>query len=363
MRVINARNAHEALPEALWILGNEGVARDSRNGKVLVMPTPVTTVYSHPMERVVFWKERDANPFFHLFESLWMLRGRNDLEPLVRYVKNFGQFSDDGKTLHGAYGKRWRDWFPLTGDSPYVPSGKIEVTVDSPRDQLAVIADRLFVNPEDRRCVLQMWDPSEDLGRQGKDVPCNLTVTFQRGAEGELNMVVFNRSNDIVWGAYGANSVHFGFLLEYMAQWIGCEVGTYTQVSVNWHGYLSTITPLAALKSESALLPNFYQQGVVSVIPMRSGIIGLLNRRIDELLMHASTGFQLPRVEMTDDPFIEMCYTMLRAHHVYRTGSGEARYEDAIRVLVSGGPYSADWIVGGIMWLERRQAAWREKNG
>jgi hypothetical protein len=47
----------------------------SRAGDVLVAPHPVMSVTSIPTERVLFDPARDANPFFHLFESLWMLAG------------------------------------------------------------------------------------------------------------------------------------------------------------------------------------------------------------------------------------------------------------------------------------------------
>ena len=73
MKVIRARNVHEALPEAVRYLALYGVEAESRNGKVLLAPEPVTTVYERPKERVLFWPQRDANPFFHFYEGLWML--------------------------------------------------------------------------------------------------------------------------------------------------------------------------------------------------------------------------------------------------------------------------------------------------
>jgi len=51
-------------------------------------------------------------------------------------------------------------------------------------------------------------------------------------------MVVFNRSNDMVWGCYGANAVHFSFLHEFIGRSTGLPLGTYTQVSVNLHAYI-----------------------------------------------------------------------------------------------------------------------------
>jgi thymidylate synthase len=71
----------------------------------------------------------------------------------------------------------------------------------------------------------------------GKDVPCN-TNAFFRVTNGKLDMMVNCRSNDIFWGAYGANAVHFSFLQEYVASSIGVEVGRYWQNSFNFHAYV-----------------------------------------------------------------------------------------------------------------------------
>src|SRR5262249_48082378 len=157
-----------------------GVYRESRNGPVIAIPRPVTTVYENPMQRLTFWPERDVNVAFLVAEALWMLAGRYDLTLPKRYISTFDQFSDDQLTLHGAYGYRWKYAFGI--------------------NQLAKIADALRSNSDDRRAVLQMWDARLDLGVSSKDIPCNDTATFQINVDGELDLTVFCRSNDIVWG-------------------------------------------------------------------------------------------------------------------------------------------------------------------
>jgi hypothetical protein len=77
MHVINARNVNEAYVVGLGYLRAYGKEQNSRMGKVLVVDHPVCTTYERPYERVLFNSERDANPFFHFMESLWMLAGRN----------------------------------------------------------------------------------------------------------------------------------------------------------------------------------------------------------------------------------------------------------------------------------------------
>jgi hypothetical protein len=118
MHVIRARNANQALPEMMHYVRDSGlvVKRDSRNGPVLQFAEPFCIKYQRPTQRVVFWEERDANPFFHLFESLWMIAGRNDVAYPARYSSNIAQFSDDGHTFHGAYGYRWRKHFQVLMD-------------------------------------------------------------------------------------------------------------------------------------------------------------------------------------------------------------------------------------------------------
>lgn len=188
-----------------------------------------------------------------------MLAGRNDVAFPALFNSKIGQYSDDGKTFWGAYGYRWRHTFGY--------------------DQLDVIVTELKKNPESRRCVLSMWNAYEEdppVGKAsdgdlrkavtgGKDVPCNVGAFFDcRG--GVLNMTVLNRSNDAVWGAYGANAVHFSLLQEYLATRIGVPVGKYYQFSNNLHVYKS-------LPNFEALVPSvdvvdYYEQGLVTPYPL-----------------------------------------------------------------------------------------------
>lgn len=352
MKVLTVRNVQQALPYGLRLLGERGVTRPSRNGPVRQPPFPVTTEYFRPLERVCFWPTRDANPFFHLYEALWMLAGRNDLAPLTRYVKDFGKFSDDGVTLYGAYGNRWRRALDV--------------------DQLAVIAERLTEDPSDRRNVLQMWQGEYDLGRNSKDIPCNLMATFQRDTHGALDMTVFCRSNDIIWGAYGANAVHFGFLLEYMAAAIGCAVGIYRQVSVNWHAYettLESVRGIADTAFDNFQLEDPYVQHKVMAVPLFTQMPGersleaaeRFDNKLAEFLRVVDSGFVLSEPIGPDvEPFFSMAYAVLRAHEYWRTLAAPERYERAYEVL-SQADQAVDWVVAAQQWIARRHKTWDER--
>lgn len=290
MRVIEGEDVNEMYWRGMNILRADGIDEDSRNGPVRVMPMPVCSVYRKPRQRVLLDIKRGANPFFHLFESLWMLAGRDDVAALNRYITDFGtRFAEPDGRVHGAYGHRWRKAFGF--------------------DQLDAIVKRLRNSPSDRQCVLQMWDSrlnyggmlderlsgenleigSNDLQGDWKDRPCNTHIYFRVRDTGKvehlqtsredgsriadmsvaveraLDMTVSCRSNDIVYGAYGANAVHFSILQEYMAGRIGVKVGTMYQISNNYHAYHDV---LERLGSEQSL--ETYKGHRIRATPMAS---------------------------------------------------------------------------------------------
>ena len=231
MQSINARGVSEALYLGKQALESQGREVQTRNGLAIEFPTPVMTTYTHSRERVLFYPERDANPYFHLMESFWMLAGRNDVRWISQFNGRMNNYSDDGEHFHGAYGFRWRSWF-----------GK---------DQLNLAQERLLTYENDRRTVVSMWDPREDMQthNDGKDYPCNTQIFFWVRDE-DLNMTVVNRSNDMIWGAYGANAVHMSMLLEYMAGILELGVGTYYQFSNNLHAYAEVLEKLNGMKPD-----------------------------------------------------------------------------------------------------------------
>jgi hypothetical protein len=107
-----------------------------------------------------------------------------------------------------------------------------------------------------------MWDTDTDLGNiDKKDLPCNTHIYFQL-FHNKLDMTVLNRSNDLVWGACGANAVHFSLLMQFIAGALSKSLGTYWQVSNNLHVYLEPHghwrnTP-DVLKSDVDIYPMVY---------------------------------------------------------------------------------------------------------
>lgn len=221
MYVINARNANDALGQGIQLIQTSGEPIESRVGMTLEVPMPVATVYHKPWERVLLSKVRDANPFFHLMEAMWIIAGRQDVKFLTEFNKRMAEYSDDGEVFNAPYGFRLR--------SEFCDEGNCNM------DQIQAVIEILRKDPNTRQAVCQIWNP-EDLEKSTKDKACNMSIVF-RIRNGELCITVYNRSNDMIWGAYGANVVQFSMIQEYVAAQLGLPLGTYTQVSNSYHIY------------------------------------------------------------------------------------------------------------------------------
>ena len=218
-------------------------------------------------------------------------------------------------------------------------------------DQLVGIIQSLKNNPEDRRCVLGMWDPKVDFQRQGKDVPCNTQVYFGVTDQGALDMTVCCRSNDMVWGAYGANVVHFSMLQEFMAQAIGVSVGFYWQLSNNFHVYDATSGMVQHLltRTKPTDLYELYKVGGYPILAQGEDPIHFL-RDLDFYLDEGSAlGINSPYIKKVLHPL-----TMAFDH--FKKGEGEDKYAIPLEILEQC--QADDWKLACQRWIERRHARW-----
>lgn len=211
-----AHNVNHLFEDLLWLLKVSGEVDDSRNGPVRTIQEPTLFKMVNPDQRVLFHPDRKANPYFHVMETVWMLAGAQSVDFLLPFNGNMQSYAEDNNLIHGAYGYRWRNHFD--------------------RDQIKWAIDRLRKDPYNRQTVIAMWDGSVDLYEAPRDRPCNTQLIF-RTIDGKLNMTVTNRSNDLVWGACGANAVHMTYLHELIARAVGLKLGTYYVVSTNLHIY------------------------------------------------------------------------------------------------------------------------------
>lgn len=370
VHVINATSVGHALVQGIQWLRGDGVLERTRNGDAYVSPVPVVTVQSHPWRCVLFSPARDANPFFHMVEAAWMLAGRNRVEDLVPYVSRFRNYAD-GDVVHGAYGHRWRHAFGF--------------------DQIEHVVDMLRRDPSTRQAVIQMWDASathgieenrhgvgmfplppsgggggvgggdaivirdagqDDLRGSWRDRPCN-THVYLRIRNGDiLDMTVCCRSNDAIWGAHGANAVHFATLLSWLARRVGVMVGRLTQVSNNYHAYVSEldrITRRCPRGDLSLLWDRRYESHLVTTGVTPAATDAELDRywQRASLFPHGSRPLEHAWSGIGCQWLRDVASATV-AHAWYRQG----RMGDAIHAVSA--IHALDWRVACTEWLRRR---------
>jgi hypothetical protein len=144
-----------------------------------------------------------------------------------------------------------------------------------------------------------------------------------------LDLTVCCRSNDALWGAYGANAVHFSILQEYLAAKIGCGIGTYYQFSNNFHVYVDELNRHVGSFSDLRRYPTVPL--VTDPSTFDQDVISLLN------------GIQ----PIYNEFLAETAYWMLEAYLVRKVP------RDADECLAQ--VQAQDWRVAGQEWLNRRR--------
>lgn len=163
----------------------------------------------NPRTRIINNKLREVSISFAIGEWLWCMEGRNDLEMIQYYAPSYNKYSDDGKTLNGAYGPRIRKSLPQ-------------------------ILELLKKDSDTRRAVIPIYD-QRDVGLESKDIPCTLNFQFLI-RNNKLDMIVNMRSNDIFLG-FPYDIFNFTMWQEYVACKLNIEVGEYTHIVNNLHFY------------------------------------------------------------------------------------------------------------------------------
>lgn len=356
---IAARNVNLALPAAVQMFNNptqvRRIAPRDPEKVTLEALAPVATIYERPFERVLFSPERDANPFFHFFEALWILAGRGDVKWIANFLPSIAEFSDDGIDFHGAYGARLRN-LRFEHQEPHL---------DFTLDQLDMVVALLKQDPDTRRAVCALWMPEKDSGYNGKDMPCNCTITFKL-REGHLHMTVFNRSNDMVWGAYGANVVQFSTIMEYVCAKVGALPGHYIQWSDSFHIYEKNpawqrVSKLDLVKQDpyeyhpahyfGTSKATFSFSGPVQPYPLMDETVtfnGELLMFMDHAWSAVKGNIYGSRKNYKNTYFDEVALPLLNAFIAYKQG------HQTLALFYADKCWATDWKLAALLWLHRR---------
>lgn len=177
--------------------------------------------------------------FSCLGELLWYLSGSNKLDQIEYYIQNYSKYSDDGKTIFGAYGPK------LFGAEGQIPS----------------IILALQRQSSTRKAVAQLFS-SSDIKAQHKDIPCTCTLQFLiRG--GKLSLYTTMRSNDAFRGL-PHDIFAFTMLQELVARKLELPMGEYGHYATSLHIYIDDLDKIKGFQNEG-------WQEKVSMPPMPNG--------------------------------------------------------------------------------------------
>lgn len=328
---IKANNVNQLFSDMFWRFKTSGVKTETRNGPALRIPEPVLTTILSPQERVLFHEGRDANPIFHLMESIWMLAGRRDVSFLSKFNSKIEQYSDDGRVFNAAYGFRMRQAFR--------------------HDQLIEVIELLRRDNNSRQALIQLWD-DEDLTKATKDKACNTSMIFSRSPEGALDMIVTNRSNDAWWGYAGANIVHFTVIQEFVARALGWPIGQYSTVTINLHLYTELYDASKYLSNPpSAEEYDFYRILRLNPYPLMKN--DDYKSFLTDCRDFCNDPFSLV-AKYKHEFFHAVAQPMAMVSHVRKMKSADGRHwAEKIQ--------AEDWKGAVLGWIERREKAKAEK--
>ncbi|MEK6884868.1 MAG: thymidylate synthase [Nanoarchaeota archaeon] len=107
-------------------------------------------------------------------------------------------------------------------------------------DQVDKLINEFKKNPSTRQAYLSIWNPDLDIDKIGKErVPCTLGYHFMiRNDKMECRYMI--RSNDLF--THWANDVWLAITLqEYIASFVGVQVGRFEQYICSLHSYLKDL--------------------------------------------------------------------------------------------------------------------------
>lgn len=243
---------NEALVEMCKKLLQYGVKREmhgfqaSTASACYEMPGPVVIEITDPTARQVLIPERKWNKVLPMAESLWMVLGSNDLDDLPgHFVRSIYNFSDDGHTWRGGYAPRLRGYTGISNQYyRSLNSYSIRKMEDKAKDsfvtidQLKYVIETLSKEPTSRQALITIHDPAKDsqLGLKTRDIPCTRSLHFMI-VDGKLNLYVWMRSNDAVFGFSAVNLYNFTLMQQYVAKILGVPLGSYYHIADNFHYY------------------------------------------------------------------------------------------------------------------------------
>ncbi len=178
------------------------------------------------------------------------------------------------------------------------------------------------------------------------------TVIYFKVRDGKLNMTVSNRSNDVIWGTFGANVVHMCMLQEYIARSLGVSVGTYYQVSDSFHVYTNIFIDMWKKLAEDDAFDfysmrhyiNPYENRALKPYPLMKVSKEEWDKDLHKFLQREPLGDK----KFNDSFFTKVACPLQDALDLYK----QKEYDFALSEVQTCS--SGDWATAGFEWIDRR---------
>jgi len=281
MQIIEGRNINQLVFKSLQELKTNGFRTSSRNGDITAL-YDVSLKFTNPRSRHLNLDGRTNNIFATLAEIIWVMAGRQDINPYLSFfIPRAPQYSDDGENWYAAYGDRMHR-----------------------NDQIENIVEMFKIDGKGtRRATLSIFDPSTDTVKNYKkntggsvnDIPCNQWINFFITPDDKLNMKVIQRSGDIIFGTGNINLPEFSVLQEHILQEVQrmypeVTLGYYNHSVTNLHLYdFNGKQAIPILTNEQIMtrdnnIPCIFPDGVEATKNFFNGLVDIFSQAIEGTL-------------------------------------------------------------------------------
>ena len=206
--MITGRTFAEVYDKLLLNLLEEG-KKVSPRGMLTKELMQETFCIEDPNSSLIYIPGRNFSLVHAIHESFLIFCDDNHVKVAGYFNKNIEQFSDDRETLYGSYGRRIAT-------------------------KMQGVLDKLKEDHDTRQALLTIHRVDDSIVKT-KDPPCTITLQFTIRDE-KLNMHVYMRSNDIVWGTPYDVFV-FTTIQKVFANTLGIPIGKYYHTATSLHMY------------------------------------------------------------------------------------------------------------------------------
>ena len=236
----------------------------SRNGHIVELQY-IRLILENPKNRHLYLKGRKNNIYATIYETFWVIAGRDEILTLSKVLKRAPQFSDDGVKWFGAYGPRLYR-----------------------ANQIASIIEHIVRDINTRRATLAIWQPDLDtvtslqqrIGKEYdfKDIPCSQWLSF-KVIDNKFYTHFVQRSGDNIWGVSNINIFEFTYLQEIVREGIQLFIGNRVPLGKfihdidSLHAYDFTFNQVKDVNEENNYEELFIKETKPLNLPILNGVI------------------------------------------------------------------------------------------